>query len=359
MKLPRNFFKPLAIGAPAPLHELPLRLERMIHFVPPHIEKVRAKVPELVAQVDVVLGNLEDAIPADAKEAARAGFIALAKSCDFGGTGLWTRINALNSPWVLDDITEIVAAIGGKLDVIMLPKVEGAWDIHYLDQLLAQLEARHGVKKPILIHAILETAEGVNNVASIAVASPRMHGISLGPADLAASRAMKTTRVGGGHPEYKVLADAGAPDAPRPAYQQDLWHYTIAKMVDACAAAGIKAFYGPFGDFVDECRLRGAVPQRLPDGLRRRLDAASKPGADRQAGILPRPVRGGVRQEDHRRHAGRLGRGHDRRQDAGRRHLETSQGAGRSGPGRVRKRPRNGATLRAMKAVSQVRRSEA
>jgi len=215
MKLPRNFFKPLAIGAPAPQRELPLRLERMIHFVPPHIEKVRAKVPELVAQVDVVLGNLEDAIPADAKEAARNGFIAMAKSCDFGETGLWTRINALNSPWVLDDITEIVAAIGQKLDVIMLPKVEGAWDIHYLDQLLAQLEAKNGVKNPILIHAILETAEGVNNVASIAVASPRMHGISLGPADLAASRAMKTTRVGGGHPEYKVLADAGALDALR------------------------------------------------------------------------------------------------------------------------------------------------
>jgi malyl-CoA/(S)-citramalyl-CoA lyase len=262
MKLPRNFFKPLAIGAPAPLRDLPLRLERMIHFVPPHIEKVRAKVPELVTQVDVVLGNLEDAIPADAKEAARSGFIAMAKSCDFGDTGLWTRINALNSPWVLDDITEIVAAIGQKLDVIMLPKVEGAWDIHYLDQLLAQLEAKHGVKKPILIHAILETAEGVDNVGSIAVASPRMHGISLGPADLAASRAMKTTRVGGGHPEYKVLADAGAADAPRPSYQQDLWHYTIAKMVDACASAGIKAFYGPFGDFSDgaacEAQFRNA-----------------------------------------------------------------------------------------------------
>jgi malyl-CoA/(S)-citramalyl-CoA lyase len=262
MKLPRNFFKPLAIGAPAPLRDLPLRLERMIHFIPPHIEKVRAKVPELVSQVDVVLGNLEDAIPADAKEAARSGFIAMAKSCDFGETGLWTRINALNSPWVLDDITEIVAAIGQKLDVIMLPKVEGAWDIHYLDQLLAQLEAKYGVKKPILIHAILETAEGVDNVASIATASPRMHGISLGPADLAASRAMKTTRVGGGHPDYKVLADAGAPDAPRAAFQQDLWHYTIAKMVDACAAAGIKPFYGPFGDFADsaacEAQFRNA-----------------------------------------------------------------------------------------------------
>src|SRR5436305_15201290 len=204
MKRPRPFFQPLAIGAPAPLRELPAKLERMIHFVPPHIEKVTAKVPELARQVDVVLGNLEDAIPADAKEAARKGFIAMAKATDFGGTGLWTRINALNSPWALDDITEIVARIGEKLDVVMLPKVEGAWDIHYLDQLLAQLEARHGVTRPILIHAILETAEGVNNVAAIAAASPRMHGISLGPADLAASGAMETTRDGGGHPDCGV-----------------------------------------------------------------------------------------------------------------------------------------------------------
>src|SRR5246127_2874723 len=228
MKLPRQFFKPLAIGAPVPLRELPVRLERMIHFVPPHLEKLRAKVPDLIRQVDVVLGNLEDAIPADAKEAARRGFIAMVKAVDFGATGLWTRINALNSPWALDDVVEIVAAVGRKLDVVMLPKVEGPWDIHYLDQLLAQLEARHGVDKPILIHAILETAEGVDNVAAIASASPRMHGISLGPADLAASRAMKTTRVGGGHPDYVVVADA-AGEAARPRFQQDLWHYTIAK----------------------------------------------------------------------------------------------------------------------------------
>jgi malyl-CoA/(S)-citramalyl-CoA lyase len=262
MKLPRDFFKPLAVGAPTPLRELPLTLERMIHFVPPHLEKVRVKAPELIHEVDVVLGNLEDAVTADAKQAARAGFIAMAKACEFGGTGLWTRVNALNSPWILDDICEIVGAVGRKLDVIMLPKVEGAWDIHYLDQLLAQLEAKHGIKKPILIHAILETAQGVNNVEAIAAASPRMHGISLGPADLAASRAMKTTRVGGGHPHYKVLADAAAAGAPRAASQQDLWHYTIAKMVDACAAAGVKPFYGPFGDFTDsaacEAQFRNA-----------------------------------------------------------------------------------------------------
>ncbi len=263
MKTPRAFYKPLAIGAPQPYRELPVRLERMIHFVPPHIDKVRARVGDLLKTVDVVLGNLEDAVPVDQKLNARRGLIEMGHLHDFAaaGTGLWARINCLNSPWALDDVTEIVAAIGQKLDVIMLPKVEGAWDIHYLDQLLAQLEARHGIRKPILIHAILETAEGVNNVAEIALASPRMHGMSLGPADLAASRGMKTTRVGGGHPDYTVLADA-AGDRARPKFQQDLWHYTVAKMVDACQAAGIKAFYGPFGDFSDpdacEAQFRNA-----------------------------------------------------------------------------------------------------
>ena len=251
MKPPRKFFEPLAMGAPMPLRELPVRVERMIQFVPPHLEKVRGKVGELVKTVDVVLGNLEDAIPADAKIAARQGTIEMGNAVDFGSTGFWTRINALNSPWALDDITEIVAAVGNKLDVIMLPKVEGAWDIHYLDQLLAQLEAQHSIARPILIHAILETAEGVKNVADIAMASPRMQGMSLGPADLAASRAMKTTRVGGGHPEYKVIGDAAGDGAPRASVQQDLWHYTVAKMVDACASAGIKSFYGPFGDIGD------------------------------------------------------------------------------------------------------------
>ena len=266
-RIPSKFFKPLAAGAPAPFVEKPVRLERMIHFVAPQVEKIRAKMPDLIRQVDVICGNLEDAIPAADKEAARAGFIELARANEFGRTGLWTRVNALNSPWVLDDILEIMAAVGNKLDVLMLPKVEGPWDIHYLDQLLAQLEARHGIKKPVMIHALLETAEGVNNVEAIAGASPRMHGMSLGPADLAASRAMKTTRVGGGHPSYGVLADAKAGEAngARAFFQQDLWHYTVGRMVDACAAYGIKPFYGPFGDFSDpagcEAQFRNAFLQ--------------------------------------------------------------------------------------------------
>ncbi|MDG2520857.1 CoA ester lyase [Caulobacter segnis] len=252
-KTPRGFFKPLAIGAPAPLSELPNRVERMIHFVPPHLDKVRAKVPDLLGEVDVILANLEDAIPADAKTAARAGLIDLARNVDFAaaGVGFWTRINCLNSPWHLDEVSEIVGRAGSKIDVIMVPKVEGPWDIFYMDQLLASLEAKHGVTKPILLHAILETAEGVMNVEAIAGASPRMQGISLGPADLAASRAMKTTRVGGGHPGYRVVEDPHADGGARASVQQDLWHYTFAKMIDACAAHGIKPFYGPFGAIDD------------------------------------------------------------------------------------------------------------
>ncbi|GDX28549.1 citrate lyase subunit beta [Actinomycetes bacterium] len=253
MRPPRDFFKPLAAGAPAPLHEIPLRPSRVIHFFPPQLEKVVAKLPEVVSTVDILLGNLEDAIPMADKEAARQGFINVAKNLTMGDTQLWTRVNSLDSPWFLEDVTRIVSEVGDKVDVIMIPKVEGPEDIHYVDRLLAQLEARAHVKRPILVHALLETARGVASVEEICGASPRMQGLSLGPADLAANRRMKTTRVGGGHPDYIVRQDPDSnnPDAPRSVFQQDLWHYTLARMVDACVMHGILPFYGPFGDIKD------------------------------------------------------------------------------------------------------------
>ncbi|WP_317698575.1 MULTISPECIES: CoA ester lyase [unclassified Aeromicrobium] len=253
MRNPRAFLRPLAVGAPAPLSEVPFRPSRMIHFFDPSNEKMAAKVPDIAKKVDIILGNLEDAIKTEKKEAARQGLVDIAKATDFGDTQLWVRVNSLDSPWVLDDLTTLVTEIGDKLDVIMVPKVEGAQDIHYVDRLLAQLEAKGNVQKPLLVHAILETALGMTNVEEIAAASPRMQGISLGPADLAASRRMKTTRVGGGHPGYLVRQDPTGEDLTegRTTYQQDLWHYTIARMVDACAANDILPFYGPFGDIKD------------------------------------------------------------------------------------------------------------
>jgi malyl-CoA/(S)-citramalyl-CoA lyase len=253
----KDFFRPLAVGAPTPLTSIPFRPSRAIHFFDPSNAKMAGKIPAMVGTVDVLLGNLEDAVKADNKLAAREGLVRIGQETEgLGGGGptqLWTRINSLDSPWALDDLTTLVPAIGDKLDVIMVPKVQGAEDIHYVDRLLAQLEAKAGLDRPILVHAILETARGMANVEEICGASPRMQGLSLGPADLAADRRMKTTRVGGGHPGYLVRQDPDAdqPDAPRPTYQQDLWHYTIARMVDACAMHGIYPYYGPFGDIAD------------------------------------------------------------------------------------------------------------
>jgi malyl-CoA/(S)-citramalyl-CoA lyase len=253
MRSPRDFFKPLALGAPAPVTEIPVKPSRVIHFFDPSNPKMAAKLPELAKQTDILLGNLEDAIPADKKLDAREGLVRIGREIDFGNTPLWTRVNSLDSPWALDDLVRLVGEIGQRLEVVMIPKVEGPWDIHFVDRLLAQLEARHKVQRPILIHAILETGLGVTNVEEICAASPRMQGLSFGPADLAASRRMKTTRVGGGHPAYLVRNDPDRqnPDAPRATAQQDPWHYSIARMVDACTATGALPFYGPFGDISD------------------------------------------------------------------------------------------------------------
>ncbi len=253
MRTAKDFFRPLAVGAPEPLREVPVRPSRAIHFFDPSNPRMAAKVPGMVGTVDVLLGNLEDAVKAENKVAAREGLVRIARETDFGPTQLWTRVNALDSPWFFDDVTTLVAEAGHQLDVLMVPKVQGAEDIHYVDRLLAQLEARAGLDRPILVHAILETARGMVNVEEICGASPRMQGLSLGPADLAADRRMKTTRVGGGHPGYLVRQDPVGGDVAgdRTVFQQDLWHYTIARMVDACAMHGISPYYGPFGDIAD------------------------------------------------------------------------------------------------------------
>ena len=293
MRNPRAFLRPLAVGAPTPVADIPFKPSRMIHFFDPSNEKMQAKVPDIATKVDIILGNLEDAIKTENKEAARQGLVDIAKKTDFGQTQLWTRVNSLDSPWALDDLITLVTEIGDKLDVVMVPKVEGAQDIHYVDRLLAQLEARAGLSEPILVHAILETAEGVTNVEEIAAASPRMQGMSLGPADLAASRRMKTTRVGGGHPGYLVRTDPTGDDINEgrthvpagPLALHDLPHgRRLRGERHPPVLRAVRRHQGRRG-------LRGPVPQRVPARLRRRVEPA--PGADRhrQEGVLPRSRR--------------------------------------------------------------------
>ena len=168
----------------------------MIHFVPAHLEKIRAKVPETAKEVDVVLGNLEDAIPADAKTAAREGFIEMANATDFAamGVGVWTRINALNSPWHFDDVTRIVRGGGrsaGRDDGAQGRGTVGH-PLHGPVSRRAGGAARAEEADPSPTPSWRPPRASPTSRRS-AAPSPRMQGISLGPADLAASRARKTT----------------------------------------------------------------------------------------------------------------------------------------------------------------------
>src|SRR6476620_6186953 len=90
----KDFFKPLALGAPTPPREIPFAPSRMIHFFDPSNEKMRSKLGDLAKRSDVLLGNLEDGVPTERKTAARQGLVDAAKSVDFGACRLWTRINS-------------------------------------------------------------------------------------------------------------------------------------------------------------------------------------------------------------------------------------------------------------------------
>ena len=156
--------------------------------------------------------------------------------------------------------------------------------------------------------------------------------MSFGPADLAASRRMKTTRVGGGHPGYRTIADPDPenPDAERPSYQQDPWHYSIARMVDACTSVGALPFYGPYGDIRDtlgcETQFRAAFLLGCVGAWS--LHPAQIAIAKKVFSPDPEEVR--VREKGDRGDSRRPWSAHDRRQDAGRRDVEAVQGDGRA-----------------------------
>ncbi|MEJ7585453.1 MAG: CoA ester lyase [Acidimicrobiales bacterium] len=245
MRSPKDFFRPLAVGAPDPVREIPFRPSRMIHFFP--LNEDGRQGPEM-RTVDVLLANLGRG-PCG-RQGGGPGRAVEVSQGRHGRHPVLDQGPLLDSPWGLDDLVTAVTEVGEALDVVMIPKVEGPEDIRYVDRLLAQ-PRRRSAREPLLVRH--PGTRGVGNVEEICAASPRMQGLSLGPADLAANRRMKTTRVGGGHPGYVVRKDPDPedPDAPRPTYQQDLWHYTIARMVDACRANDVLPYYGPFGDIKD------------------------------------------------------------------------------------------------------------
>lgn len=198
---------------------------------------------------DAVFLDLEDAVAPPDKEAARGTVIAALRDIDWGDKTVSVRINALDTPFMYRDLIEVAEKGGDRLDLIMVPKVNSAADVHLLDVLLTQIEAATG-RRRLGLELQIETAQGLQNVDAIAAASPRVESIHFGPGDFAASIGARTTSIGGPVPDYAVLADPDA-EGRRAIHLGDAWHYALARIVVAARAAGIRPVDGPYGDFKD------------------------------------------------------------------------------------------------------------
>lgn len=215
----------------------------------------------LASAADIAFLDLEDAVAPAEKAAARAHVIAALRDKDWGGKRRAMRINALDTPYCYRDLVEVVEAAGDRLDLIVVPKVNGPEDVHVVTTLLGQIEQGLGIPSRIGLEVQVETAAGLIQCERIA-ASPRVEAINFGPGDFAASAGMPVVRL-------------GVPDAWDAAYPGHRWHYAMSRLVIAGRAAGIRVVDGPYADFRDE------------EGFRRSCQSARALGFDGKWCIHP------------------------------------------------------------------------
>jgi citrate lyase subunit beta/citryl-CoA lyase len=218
---------------------------------------------------DQVFLDLEDAVAPEAKAAARTRVAAALAAPGWAGPLLGVRVNDWTTPWTHADVIEVVAGVaagGGRLDIIVLPKVSEVSHVHALDLLLTQLEVTHGLPVGrIGIEAQIENAQGLTNVDAIA-AAPRVQALVLGPGDMAASLNMRTLEVGG-QPEGYDIGDAH--------------HHVLMKILVAARARGINAIDGPY------------VKVRDVEGFRRVAGRAAALGYDGKWVLHPDQITAG------------------------------------------------------------------
>ncbi len=225
------------------------RLHRSELAVPGSNRRMLEKAPSVGA--DVVFIDLEDAVSPDEKVEARRNAIEAVNDQDWGAAAVAVRINGLDTPWCYRDVVDVVEQAGSKLDILIVPKVGSAADLHLVATLLTQIEAALGFRRPIGLTALVETAIGLARVEEIAQACPdRLEAMVFGVADYAASMEMATTNIGGVSRGYSVLTDADE-DGRRDLHWGDPWHYALARIAVAARAYGVRPLDGPFGDFRD------------------------------------------------------------------------------------------------------------
>jgi malyl-CoA/(S)-citramalyl-CoA lyase len=215
------------------------RLSRSVMYAVAHqadsIESAAA------SDADVVLFELEDAVPVDAKAEARSNVIAALGDLDWSDKTITVRVNALDSPFTyLDVIALLEAPTAGVIDSLFLPKAGSAADVYALDVLVTQVERNVGRPEPVGFDVMIESTQGLTNVTEIAAASDRVESLQFGSFDYANSARMATTIVGGPHPDYVV------PTAEGGSHWNDPYHFPIAQIVAAARAAGVRPIDGPY-----------------------------------------------------------------------------------------------------------------
>jgi citrate lyase subunit beta/citryl-CoA lyase len=180
---------------------------------------------------DQVFLDLEDSVAPLAKPEARKNVVAALTGGDWGGRTRVVRVNDLTTPWTYRDVIEVVEGAGASLDCVMLPKVQSASHVQWLDLTLTQIEKTVGLEVGrIGIEAQIENAAGLVNVDAIAAASPRVETVIFGPADFMASINMKSLVVGALHPNYPG----------------DPYHYILMRILMAARTYDLQAIDGPY-----------------------------------------------------------------------------------------------------------------
>jgi citrate lyase subunit beta / citryl-CoA lyase len=181
---------------------------------------------------DQVFLDLEDACAPLAKPGARKTIVDALNEDGWGSKVRVVRVNDLTTEWTYRDVVEVVEGAGANLDCIMLPKVQTADQIVWLDLTLTQIEKTMGLEVGAIgIEAQIENALGLVNVDAIATASPRTETIIFGPADFMASINMRSLVVGEQPPGYDV---------------GDAYHYILMRILMAGRANDLQVVDGPY-----------------------------------------------------------------------------------------------------------------
>ena len=187
-----------------------------------------AKAPGLPA--DQVFMDLEDSVTPLAKADARGNVIDALKNNDWGDKTVVVRINSIDTQWAADDLKTVVEAAGNYLDCIMIPKVQHAHEVLFVDHMLRMIETNVGLDKRLGLEVQIETATGLKNIHEIAHASDRMETLIFGPADMSASLGLPTVTAG----------------LPMPGYPGDHFHWVLETILVAARDAGLQAIDGPY-----------------------------------------------------------------------------------------------------------------